>query len=187
MIEIVLVGSRHSSVLRLGHEVAQHPVGGPPYGRDGGDAEPLVDLGPFGVVDPGHHAADAERLPGQPGRDDVGVVAAGDGGERVGPLDPGRDRAPRGRSPCRSRSVPVKSRAEPPEGVGVRVDDRHRVAARLQAVGQRRADPAASHDHDVHDIGSSRRLPPLSHDCTQRVPCRPGIVRADSPASRPAA
>ena len=53
-------------------------------GGDRGDAEPLVDLGAAGVVDPGDDLLDAERLAGHPRRDDVGVVTAGDGGERVG-------------------------------------------------------------------------------------------------------
>src|SRR6478609_6934449 len=59
----------------------QHLVGRPPDRGHRGDAEPLVDLGPARVVDPGHHVVDAERLAGHPGRDDVGVVAAADGGE----------------------------------------------------------------------------------------------------------
>ena len=60
---------------------AQHLVGGPLHGRDGGDAEPLVDLGAPGVVDPGHDLLDAEGLAGDARGDDVGVVAAGDRGE----------------------------------------------------------------------------------------------------------
>ena len=72
----------------VGQQPAQHLVGGPAHGRDGGDAEPLVDLGPAGVVDPGHDVLDAERLAGDPRGDDVGVVAAADRGERVGSLDP---------------------------------------------------------------------------------------------------
>ena len=70
-----------------GQQPAQHLVGGPLHGGDGRDAEPLVDLGAAGVVDAGDDLLDAERLAGDPGRDDVGVVAAGDGGEGVGLLD----------------------------------------------------------------------------------------------------
>ena len=57
--------------------------------------------------------------------------------------------------------------AEPAERVGVLVDDRDRVPARLEAVRERRADPAAAHDHDVH------RAPPASRRraSTQSVPC----------------
>src|SRR5207248_2407096 len=64
-------------------ELAEDPVGGPPYRRDGRDAEPFVDLGPLRVVDSRDHPGDAEGLPGQPGRDDVGVVSAGHRGWRV--------------------------------------------------------------------------------------------------------
>ena len=67
-----------------GQQPAQHLVGGPAHGGDGGDAEPLVDLGAARVVDAGHDVLDAERLAGHPGGDDVGVVAAGDRGEGVG-------------------------------------------------------------------------------------------------------
>ena len=73
----------------LGEQPAQHLVGRPPHRGDGGDAEPLVDLGAAGVVDAGDDVLDAERLAGHPGREDVGVVAAGDGGEGVGVVDAG--------------------------------------------------------------------------------------------------
>ena len=66
---------------------SQHPVGGPRHGGDGRDAEALVDLGALGVVDAGDDPLDAERLAGHPRGDDVGVVAGGHRGERVGPLD----------------------------------------------------------------------------------------------------
>ena len=72
-----------------GQQPAQHLVGGPLHGRDRGDAEPLVDLGAARVVDARHDGLDAERLARDARGDDVGVVAAGDRGERVGPADPG--------------------------------------------------------------------------------------------------
>ena len=72
-----------------GQEPAQHLVGGPLHGRDRRDAEPLVDLGAAGVVDPGDDLLDAEGLARDPRGDDVGVVAAGDGGEGVGAADAG--------------------------------------------------------------------------------------------------
>ena len=68
---------------------AQHLVGGPLHRGDGGDAEPLVDLGAAGVVDAGDDLLDAERLAGDTRGDDVGVVAAGDGREGVGAPDAG--------------------------------------------------------------------------------------------------
>src|ERR687894_621761 len=47
--------------VRLGagrQQPAEDLVGGPADGGDGGDAQPLVDLGPAGVVDPGHDVVD---------------------------------------------------------------------------------------------------------------------------------
>ena len=101
----------------LGQQPAQHLVGRPAHGGDGGDAQPLVDLGAARVVDPGHHVVDAERLAGHPGGDDVGVVAAADRGEGLGRA---RCRPPRARS--RSKPMPVtlppaKLGPEPAEGV----------------------------------------------------------------------
>ena len=39
---------------------------------------------------------------------------------------------------------------EPPERLGVLVDDGDGVAVVLEALGERRADAAAAHDHEVH-------------------------------------
>ena len=72
-----------------GRMPAQHLVGAPAHRRDRGDAEALVDLGAARIVDPGDHMGDVEGLAGHPGGQDVGVVAAGDGGEGVGLLDAG--------------------------------------------------------------------------------------------------
>ena len=138
-----------------GQHPAQHLVGGPLHGGHRGDAEPLVDLGAARVVDAGHDLLDAERLAGHPGRDDVGVVAAGDRREGVGALDAGllEDGLVEA---VAGDLVAVEGRAEPPERVGVAVDDRHGVVAVLEAAGQRRADPAAAHDHDVHAANAYR-------------------------------
>ena len=122
-----------------GQQPAQHLVGGPPHGGDGRDAEPLVDLGPAGVVDPGDDVVDAERLAGHPRGEDVGVVAAGDRGEGVG-LARSRPRRRISRSkPTPVTVPPVKLGPEPAEGVGLLVDDGDRVAgfSRLRA----RVDP----------------------------------------------
>src|SRR4051812_36591239 len=72
-----------------GQQPAQHLVGRPLDRGDRRDAEALVDLGAAGVVDPGDDLLDPERLPRDPRGDDVGVVTAGHGGERVGAPDPG--------------------------------------------------------------------------------------------------
>jgi hypothetical protein len=52
----------------------------------------------------------------------------------------------------------LERRAQLAERVPVLVDDGDRVALVLEDVGQRRADPPASHDHNVHD----RPLPEYS-------------------------
>jgi hypothetical protein len=49
----------------------------------------------------------------------------------------------------------AKARPQLPERVGVLVDDGHRMTLILKDVAKRRADPAAPHDHDVHDQPSS--------------------------------
>jgi hypothetical protein len=149
-------GAAGVAPLRLGavrHQPAHHLVGRPADGGDGGDAEPLVDLGTSRVVDPGHHVVDAEGLAGHPGGQDVGVVAAADGGERLRLLDPGL-----------AQGVPVEADAgdpatgergtQPPERRLVRVDHRHRVPLALQDQRQSRPHPAAAHDDEVHPRSS---------------------------------
>ena len=67
----------------FGKDAPQDLVRAPAHGRDGGDAEPLIDLRAAGIVDPGHDVRDVERLAGHAGGQDVGVVAAGDRREGV--------------------------------------------------------------------------------------------------------
>jgi len=78
-------------LVALGQQLAQHLIGGPAHGGHGRDAQPLVDLGPARVVDPGHHPAHPERLPDHARRDHVGVIAAAHRRERIGALDAGLD------------------------------------------------------------------------------------------------
>ena len=92
----------------VGHELAQHPVDRPLHRGDGRDAESLVDDRPAGVVDAGDDPLDAEGLAGDPGREDVGVVAVGDR----------RDGASASRMPAssrRSRSKPTPTTCCPPK------------------------------------------------------------------------
>ena len=51
-----------------GQQSAEHLVGGPLHGRDRGDPEPLVDLGPPGVVDPGDDVARSRTSRGRHAR-----------------------------------------------------------------------------------------------------------------------
>ena len=132
-----------------GQQPAQHLVGGPLHRRDRGDAEALVDLGAAGVVDAGDDLLDAEGLPGHPRRDDVGVVAAADGREGVGALDAGLGQHGLVEAVAGHLGA-VERRAQTPERVGVAVDDADGVVAVLEAAGERRADAATTHDHDVH-------------------------------------
>ena len=86
-----LTGGVDPVAARLGREqAAQHLVGGPRDGRDGRDAEPLVDQRAPRVVDAGDDVLDAVGLAGDPGAQDVGVVAARDRRERLGLGDAGR-------------------------------------------------------------------------------------------------
>ena len=61
--------------LGLPGERVEQPIGRPRHGGDRGNAEAFVDLGTFGVVDPRDNPPHTEGFPGQPGRNDVGVVA----------------------------------------------------------------------------------------------------------------
>src|SRR6478609_902141 len=136
--------------LRAGREQsAEHLVSGPLDRRDRGDAEPLVDLGAARVVDPGDDGLDPEALAGDPRGDDVGVVTARHGGERVGTAYAGllQDLLVEALA---GDLVTVEARAQAPEGVGVAVDDRHGVVAVLEAARQCGTDAPTAHDHDVH-------------------------------------
>ena len=111
-----------------------------------------------GVSHPeGRHASDhARRDHGlrprrlDPRGDDVGVVAAGDSRERVGPPDAGflQDDL---LEAVAGDLLTVESGTEAPERVGLAVDHGHRVVAVLEAARERRSDAAAAHDHDVHE------------------------------------
>jgi hypothetical protein len=131
-------------------QLAQHLVGGPAHGRDRRDAQSFVDRGPPRVVDPRRHLTDPEGLPGDPRRDDVGVVAAAHRREAVRALysGPGEHVAVEANA---GHPVALERRAEPAEGFWVAVDDGDRVPPVLQDVGERRAYSAATHDHDMHD------------------------------------
>src|SRR5690606_23157523 len=114
-----------------------------------GDAEPLVDLGPPLVVDPGHHVVDPEGLARHPGGDDVGIVAAADGHEGGGGGDAGLFQyasveADPGHPPT------AESRAQPAERLRVPIDDGDGMAVVLQDVRQGGPHPATAHDHYMH-------------------------------------
>src|SRR5204863_8739804 len=82
-------------------------------------------------------------------RDDVGVVAAAHRGERLGGLDARVvERVAVEADPRDPSSLEV--RAEPAKRIGIAIDDGDGVALLLEDVREGRADPAASHDHDVH-------------------------------------
>ena len=67
----------------LRHETAQHLVGSPPHGSYRGDPKTLIDFSPALVVDAGDDVVDAEFLANHSGRQDVGIVAAGNSGESI--------------------------------------------------------------------------------------------------------
>ncbi len=143
------LGSRHSGSRPGRQQPAQHLVGGPAHGRDGGDAQALVDLGAARVVDPGRDVLDAEHLPGHPGGDDVGVVAAADRGEGARLLDAGLAQgvlveADTGHPPT------GEAGAQTSEGRRVLVDDGDRVTSLFEGLRESGAHSPAAHDYDVH-------------------------------------
>ena len=153
-------GQGPGRVRPLGFELAGHQppadlVDGPRHGGHGGDAQAQVDLGPPGVVDAGHDVGDLVGLAGDPGRQDVRVVAAGDRGQGRCLVGPG---------PVEVVAVEARTHdggprpvgGEPPEGLGVAVDDGHRMALLDQPDAQSGTDPATTHDDDVHPNHATR-------------------------------
>ena len=114
--------------------------------------EPLVDHRPARVVDAGDDVVDAEALPGHPGDQDVGVVAAGDRGHGAGLLDAGLDQAV-AVEPDALHRPSGEVRAQAVERLGPAVDDGDGVAVLEEGDAERRSDPPAPDDHDVHGGG----------------------------------
>ena len=127
---------------------AQHLVGAPAHGGHRGDAQALVDFGPAGIVDAGHHVLHMEGFARHAGGQDVGVVAAGDGGKGVGVFNVGLLERVLVKANA-GDLAPAKTGAQAPEGPLVLVDDGHRVPGVLQGVGQGGAHTAATHDHKM--------------------------------------
>src|SRR6266849_5207122 len=148
--------NRAEDGLRWRHHPREHLVGGPCDGGNGGYAEALVDLGSAGVVYPGGDVPPAVVLLGDPGADDVGVVAVGHRDEDVGLLDAGllEDVPVEARSDER---LAVKALVEMLEGGGVLVDDGHGEVALRQGVRQLGAHPSTAHDDGVHERNDTRR------------------------------
>ena len=142
----------------VGNEAAEDLIGGPRDGGDGRDPEPLVDHRAARVVDTGDDALHAERLAGDAGRHDVGVVAAGDRGDGVGFLDARLDEDVAVEAETDDRRA-AEALGEPPERLGPLVDDRDRMAVLLQQARELAAHAPAPHDDDVHrsPIGPLRR------------------------------
>ena len=103
--------------------------------------EALVDRRPPRVVDPGHDVLDAEGLAGDPGDEDVGVVAVGDRRQRRRLLDAGLDQ-PVAVEADAVDGLAGEVRTEPGERLGPPVDDGHGVPAVDEGVAERRRRPA---------------------------------------------
>src|SRR5581483_2747986 len=131
------------------HQAPHDLVGGPAHGGHRGDPQPLVDERPAGVVDPGHDVFYPEVLPGDTGRQDVRIVAVGDGGQRAGPVD-ARLQQVVPVEPEAHYGGPAEALRQTAKGALVLVDDGHAVAILLQRAGQFAADTATTHDDDVH-------------------------------------
>ena len=144
------VGSTQSWLRLARQQPAQHLIGGPRDGRDRGDAEALVDQRAPRVVDPGDHVLDAVGLAGDPGAEDVGVVAVGHRREGSGLARSRLRRGDRGRSRSRRRLVPPKSAARRRNARPFLSTTATRVTGLLERAGELAADPATADDDDVH-------------------------------------
>ena len=152
-----------------GKQPAQHLVGGPRDGRDRRDAEALVDQRAPRVVDAGDDVLDAVGLAGDPGAQDVGVVAARHRGESPGLLDAGLRRGGHGRS-----------RSRRPGGAGeVRpaVDGTHGRSCR-------RPPPSGRHCSSAPASSLPTRPQPMTTTCTW--PPEVGSEEQDATAALPA-
>src|SRR5690606_13298198 len=113
------------------------------------DAEPLVDLGPAGVVDAGHDVVDAERLTCHARGDDVGVVTVGHGDVRGGRLDAGLHQHVAVEADT-GHPQAAELGAQAAERLRIPIDDRDRVAVVLEDVGEGGTHATTSHDHNMH-------------------------------------
>ena len=114
------------------------------------DAEALVDLGPPRVVDAGDDVRDLVGLAGDPGGEDVGVVAARHRRQRVGPLGARPARDGRGRSrtrPPSARPSPSGRRRNAPAFLSMMAT---LWPSRDEPDCEPGTDPAAADDDDVH-------------------------------------
>src|SRR6266540_2655060 len=127
------------------HDLLRRPLDA----GDGGDVQPLVDLRPPGVVDPGDHRGHVVVLPRHPGRQDVRVVPGGDRDERVGVLDAGFLEV-LAIEPDAHEPLGIEPRRQAVQRLPPLVDDRDLVPGLRELHGELRADPAAPHDQDLH-------------------------------------
>ena len=163
-------------LLLAGQQAAQHLVGGPRDDRDGRDAEPLVDHGPAGVVDPGDDALDPEVLPGDAGGEDVRVVAARHRGDGAGPVDARPRRGGRGRSRSPTICWPPKSSGRKRRNASAFLSITATVWPRRSRLsGELAAHPAAPDDDDVH---GARLVPSRPSDAESRMPSPAGAAMA---------
>ena len=130
-------GSVNSGTWPRGEQPPHHLVARPLHGGHGGDAEPLVDLGATRVVDAGDDVLDAVLLPCDAGGEDVGVVTARDGGERVRLVDAGGPQGVAVEADPRHGAA-VEARAQPAERGLVLVDDGDLVTGPLDRAGEGR-------------------------------------------------
>src|SRR2546421_12778754 len=94
----------------------------------------------------------------------MGVIAAAARDESIGALDPRLDQ-PRPVEADPGDPVALERGAEPAERLRIPVNDRYRVAPVLENMGERRPDPTAAHDYDVHD-----RPPTMSRSLSEEAP-----------------
>ncbi len=159
---VSVIDSNEDAFRRLGPSFRGSKVTGIGFDRDVLEAAGIHQADAFAAVSSGdnsnHIAARVARetvgiqqvvAPRDARGDDVGVVAARDGGECLGTLDAGLHEHLAVIALTDHLLAPEVG-AQPAERLPAAVDHRDFVAEPVQPSGKGRSDPPTSHDHDVH-------------------------------------
>ena len=123
----------------------------PRHSGDRWNPQALVHLRAAGVINARNDVFHSVRFAGCSRRDDVGVVAAADGGEGVSSSNS-----------CRFQGLPIKSdaangltlkcRTQPTKRLFILVDDGHGVTGFVESIGEQGPHASCAKNHNVHVV-----------------------------------